>query len=139
MIECKFHNMPGTKSQVHVSLYTKARFDDLKDKHNLQEAWLVTNTKITKDALSYALCSNMKVIAWDYPEKYNFRDLVEKYKLHPITMLTSISQNQKQLLSGNHVVLAKDVCLNPSVLDVLGLPKDKLDSIVSECKFVYGN
>lgn len=67
MIECKFHNMPGTKSQVHVSLYTKARFDDLKDKHNLQEAWLVTNTKITKDALSYALCSNMKVIAWDYP------------------------------------------------------------------------
>ena len=138
MVECKFHNMPGTHSQVHVSLYTKARFDDIKEKHNLNNVWLVTNTKITPDALNYAICSNMKVIAWDYPENGSFRDLIEKYKLHPITMLTSLSQNQKQLLAGNHVVLAKDVCKNPSSLDILGLPDDKKNSILSECQFVYG-
>jgi len=138
MVECKFHNMPGTKSQVHVSLYTKARFDDIKEKHNLANVWLVTNTKITPDALNYAICSNMKVISWDYPENGSFRDLIEKYKLHPITMLTTLSQNQKQLLTGNHTVLAKDVCKNPSVLDILGLPKDKKNSILSECQFVYG-
>ena len=138
MVECKFHNSPGTHSQVHVSLYTKARFDDIKEKHNFNDVWLVTNTKITPDALSYAICSNMKVISWDYPEKGSFRDLIEKHKLHPITMLTSISQNQKQLLLGNHVVLAKDVCKNPSSLDILGLPEDKKNSILSECQFVYG-
>ncbi len=137
MVECKFHNMPGTKSQVHVSLYTKARFDDIKEKHNLSEVWLVTNTKVTQDALDYALCSNMKVISWDYPENGSFRDLIEKYKLHPITMLTSLSQNQKQLLAGNHVVLAKDVCKNPSSLDILGLSNDKKNSILSECQFLY--
>ncbi len=138
MVECKFHNMPGTKSQVHVSLYTKARFDDIKEKHNLIDVWLVTNTKITPDALNYAICSNMKVISWDYPQFGSFRDLIEKYKLHPITMLTSLSQNQKQLLTGNHVVLAKDVCKNPASLDILGLPEDKKNSILSECQFVYG-
>lgn len=138
MVECKFHNMPGTKSQVHVSLYTKARFDDIKEKHNLADVWLVTNTKITPDALRFAICSNMKVISWDYPENGSFRDLIEKYKLHPITMLTSLSQNQKQLLAGSHVVLAKDVCKNPSSLDILGLPEDKKNSILSECQFVYG-
>lgn len=138
MVECKFHNVPGTHSQVHVSLYTKARFDDIKEKHNLNEVWLVTNTKITPDALNYATCSNMKVISWDYPENGSFRDLIEKYKLHPITMLTSLSQNHKQLLAENHVVLAKDVCSNPSSLDILGLPQDKKNSIFSECQFVYG-
>lgn len=138
MVECKFHNMPGTKSQVHVSLYTKARFDDIKEKHNLTDVWLVTNTKITPDALNYATCSNMKVISWDYPQNYSFRDLIEKYKLHPITVLSSLSQNQKQQLTGNHVVLAKDVCKDPAVLDILGLPEDKKNSILSECQFVYG-
>lgn len=138
MVECKFHNTPGTHSQVHVSLYTKARFDDIKERNNLQEVWLVTNTKITSDALSYAICSNMKVISWDYPKNGSFRDLIEKYKLHPITTLTSLTTNQKQLLTGNHVVLTKDVCKNPSSLDILGLPKDKINSIVSECQFVYG-
>lgn len=138
MIECKFHNMPGTKSQIHVSLYTKARFDDVKEKNNFDNVWLVTNTKITQDALNYAICANMKVISWDYPEKGSFRDLIEKHKLHPITMLTSISAAQKQQLTENHVVLAKDVCVNPSSLDVLGLPNDKKNSIVSECQFLYG-
>jgi hypothetical protein len=137
MIECKFHNSPGTRSQIHVSLYTKARFDDIKEQNNLSEAWLVTNTKITSDALSYALCSNMKVISWDYPEKGNFRDLIEKHKLYPITTFASLSQNQKQLLTENHVVLVRDVCKNPSSLDILGLPKDKKNSILSECQFVY--
>lgn len=138
MVECKFHNMPGTRSQVHVSLYTKARFDDIKEKHNLTDVWLITNTKITQDALSYAICSNMKVLSWDYPENGSFRDLIEKYKLHPITMLTSLTHTQKQLLATNHIVLAKDVCKNPAALDILGLPDDKKNSILSECQFVYG-
>lgn len=138
MVECKFHNSPGTRSQIHVSLYTKARFDDIKEQNNLSEVWLVTNTKITQDALSYALCSNMKVISWDYPEKGSFRDLIEKHKLYPITTLTSLTQNQKQLLATNHTVLARDLCKNPSSLDILGLPKDKKSSILSECQLIYG-
>lgn len=137
MIECKFHNSPGIRSQIHVSLYTKARFDDIKEKNNLQEVWLVTNTKITSDALSYSLCNNMRVISWDYPEKGSFRDLIERHKLYPITTLASLTQNQKQLLAENHVVLAKDVCSNPSSLDILGLPNDKKNSIISECQSIY--
>jgi Holliday junction resolvase-like predicted endonuclease len=137
MIECKFHNAAGIRSQVQISLYIKARFDDIKEKNNLKNVWLATNTKLTQDALSYALCSNMKVISWDYPEKGSLRDLIEKYKLFPITTLSSISQGQKQKLTENHIVLARDICKNPSILDILGLPKHKAHSIVSECQFVY--
>lgn len=138
MIECKFHNNPGTKSQIHVSLYTKARFDDVKEKNNLNGVWLVTNTKITQDALNYAQCYNMKVISWDYPQNGSFRDLIEKYKLFPITVLSNISSAQKQTLAQNHVVLARDVCKNPSSLDILGIPGDKKSSVLSECQFLHG-
>ncbi|MDP2585805.1 MAG: ATP cone domain-containing protein [Candidatus Levybacteria bacterium] len=138
MIECKFHNAAGNKSQVHVSLYTKSRFEDIKEKNNINDVWLVTNTKITQDALNYAICASMKVISWDYPEKGSFRDLIEKHKLYPVTTLTGLTQKQKQTLAENHIVLAKSVCANPSSLDVLGLPKDKKESILSECKFIYG-
>jgi hypothetical protein len=134
IIECKFHNVPGTKSQVHVPLYTKARFDDIKEKNNLNEVWLITNTRLSSDALAYALCSNIKIISWDYPEKGSFRDLIEKHKLYPITISTNLSQNQKQILTQNHVVLAKNVYEDPSSLDILGLPEDKKNAVISECR-----
>jgi len=118
-------------------LYTKARFDDVKEVNNLNDAWLITNTKITQDALDYALCSKMKVISWDYPENGSFRDLIEKHQLHPVTMLTNISSAQKQQLLENHIILAKDLCKNPSGLDILGLPKDKKDIVLSECQLLY--
>lgn len=137
MIECKFHNNSGIKCHVHVSLYSKARFDDIKEINKLDEAWVITNTKLTDDALNYALCSNMKIISWDYPKGQSLRDIVEKYRLHPITVLSNISNAQKQQLMANHIVLAKDICKNPSSLDILGLPKDKASSIVSACQFIY--
>ncbi len=133
IIECKFHNSMGTHTQVHVSLYTKARFDDLMDMHKLNDVWLVTNTRITPDALSYALCSNIKVISWNYPANEGLRDLIEKSKLHPITVLTTLSQSQKQSLLNNHIVLCKNISGN---LELLNLPEEKKKSVLQEAEFV---
>jgi Holliday junction resolvase-like predicted endonuclease len=136
MIECKFHNRTEGHTQVHVSLYTKARFDDLKSIHKLERVWLVTNTKITTDALSYALCINMKVISWNYPEGNGLRDLIEKSRLHPITVLTSLSQAQKQDLLNNHFVLCKNISRDPKSLAILNLPEEKKRQILDESQFV---
>src|SRR5919109_921570 len=50
MIECKFHNVQTLKSNVKVTLYVKARFDDIHqawklgiEPHELHQAWLATN------------------------------------------------------------------------------------------------
>jgi hypothetical protein len=136
MIECKFHNAPGIRSQCHVPMYTKARFDDVKEANGFTQAMLITNTKITPEALNYALCVGMKVISWDYPEKGSFRDLIDKYKLYPITCFTSLTQNQKQQLLLNHVILSKNISENPQCLDILGLPKEKYGQVLEEAKFV---
>ncbi|MBI2621641.1 MAG: restriction endonuclease [Candidatus Levybacteria bacterium] len=135
-VECKFHNRPGIKSQIHVSLYTKARFDDIRQKHNFSKALLVTNTKITSDALSYALCEGIDVISWTYPEDSSLRELIEKYKLYPITQLSYLSLTQKQELLSRDVVLIKQICENPNFLNQINIPKNKIEEIIKEANFV---
>ncbi len=132
MVEAKFHNMPGTKTNVHVALYTKARFDDLKEKHGFTTCWLVTNTKITVDAINYGHCSEMTILSWNYPENESLRDIVEKSGLIPITALTTLAQNQKIKLMEQGIVLSKQIAQNPNSLQTLGLPDQKLQDIIDE-------
>jgi len=136
MIECKFHNSPGIKSDVHVSMYTKSRFDDIKDKHNLSEVWLATNTKVTSDGLIYAQCNNMKILSWSYPEGESLRDLIEKSQLHPITSLESINQSQKQKLLDQGIVLCKTICQNKNLIEELEISDDKKKNLEDELNFV---
>lgn len=135
MIEVKFHNVSGLKTKVHVALYTKARFDDVKEKNNFTEAWLVTNTKITQDAIEYANCNSIKIISWKYPENEGLRDLIERSGLTPITVLTQLSTAQKQELLAKDIVVCKQICENASVLDVLGLSAEKKNQIHEESFF----
>ncbi|MEX2013023.1 MAG: restriction endonuclease [Candidatus Levyibacteriota bacterium] len=137
MIEAKFHNTPGGRSNAKVSMYTKARFDDVSSKHDLDQAWVVTNTKVSTDALTYANCNNMRVMSWNYPEGESLRDLIENSGLHPITALDSLTSTQKQTLIQNNLVLCKEVARNRN-LENLGLPKDKIDKVVSEAVAVCG-
>jgi hypothetical protein len=86
MVEAKFHNEMGTKSDLKVALYVKARLDDLKQNvfnyggkdRKLSEGWLVTNTKFSSTALHYGLCNNLIMIGWNYPEKGNLQDMIEE-------------------------------------------------------------
>lgn len=139
MIEAKFHNNPGARSNLQVAMYTKARFDDIKVKNDLAECWIMTNTKITTDAIAYADCENVKVISWNYPEGNSLRDLIEKNNLHPITMLSSISHGLKLKLLSEHVVLCRDLCINENLIKSLSLPKTERDAFQKEVSYVCSN
>lgn len=136
MVEAKFHNSPGARSDVHVSMYTKGRFDDLKERYNFHEAWLVTNTKATIDAVTYAQCVGMKVISWSYPEEGSLRDLIETAGLYPITMLTTLSSSDKFRLLQNHIVLCGDIVDNPAALDTLRMPPEQRKRALDEIRFI---
>jgi Holliday junction resolvase-like predicted endonuclease len=139
MIEAKFHNSPGVRSEVQVALYTHARFEDVKIKNKLDEAWIVTNTKTTVDANLYAECSQMKVISWDYPEGNGLREMIERAQLYPVTMLTSLTQSNKLALLNNHIVLCKQIAANHSVLDAIPLSKEDREKTIAEVTFITTN
>lgn len=132
MVEAKYHNRTGIKTEVHVAMYTKSRFDDIKEANSYTDALLITNTKATTDAISYASCSEMKIISWSYPENEALRDLVEKYGLHPITSLTSISTQEKQTLLQNGLVLCKDICANQHIIDTFNENPERKKQILEE-------
>lgn len=136
MVEVKFHNSIGTRSDVHVPMYTKSRFDDVKGKYNLSEAWVMTNTKATIDAITYSQCVGMKIVSWSYPEGESLRDLIEKAGLHPITMLSTLPENQKMDLLNRHIVRCKVIHENPDILHTLSLNGEQRKKVLEEVDFI---
>jgi Holliday junction resolvase-like predicted endonuclease len=136
MIEAKFHNTVGMRTNVHVPLYTKSRFEDIKTKHMFTQVWLITNTKATVDAIAYAGCVGMKVMTWSYPEGESLRELVEKFQLFPITTLTTLPEPAKQQLLAKGTVICKDICTNTSLLDTLDLSREQKEKIIAESQFI---
>lgn len=136
MIEAKFHNALGTRSDVRIPLYTHSRFQDIKEKYQFTEGWVVTNTKATTDAIAYAECVGMKIISWSHPEKGSLRELIEQAGLHPITMLTTLSLAHKTHLLENHSVRCKAIHENPSVLDGLSLSHEEKKKVMEEVNFI---
>ena len=123
-------------SEVKSKLYMKSRFEDLKDRFKFDEAWIVTNTKTTLDANTFAYCSGLKIISWNYPEGNSLRDMIERSTLHPITMLTRLSAAQKLKLLEDGIIICHDILDKPQVLDVIGLTHEEKKDTLSELEFI---
>lgn len=117
MIECKYHNRPGTRSDVKVALYTYGRFLDVEKmwrsirghRDLFHQPWLVTNTRCTSEAIKYARCVNLRIVAWRYPPSRGLEYFIEKKRLYPVTILPSLSISAARRLSVGGVLLAEDV------------------------------
>jgi len=139
MAEAKFHNEFGLKSDVKVALYIKARMDDLKDnkffygkERNLDEGWLVTNTKFTETAIHYGECKGLTMIGWNYPKKGNLQDMIIANNLHPITTLSSLSGSQKNMLIARGIILCKTLKLDSGILHSLGFNEVAAREVLEE-------
>ncbi len=140
MVEAKFHNEAGVKSDLKVILYIKARFDDLRKmkfkygrERELDEGWLVTNTKFTSTAIEYGSCQGgIRMIGWNYPPVGNLHDMIIESKLHPLTCLVTLNGREKKALLDKEIVLCKTVLENPEVLDIIDVTDAKRKKILDE-------
>lgn len=147
MVEAKFHNEFGLKSDVKVALYVKARFDDIAQntfdygglKRKLTERYLFTNTKFTDQAVKYGVCNHIELIGWNYPVNKNLHTIIEQYKLHPITCLIGLSYQQKKDLVGRNIVTCADMIKCPDILKEIGIrPEEKIEKILHEARMITG-
>lgn len=144
MIECKFHNRVGMKSNVKVTLYVQARFEDIRDawekkesrQDEIHEVWVVTNTQFTSEAIKYGECKNIKLLGWGYPAQGSLAELIEKHSLFPITTLTSLSKYQKRTLIKNGLVLCKDARSHKKTLEKLRFKPNEIKKIIAEAEAV---
>ena len=142
MVEAKFHNEAGIKSDIKVALYIKARFDDLKDqvyeyggkKRKVSKAYLITNTKFSDHAIRYAECQGLNLIGWNYPKVGNLEDLITEANLHPLTALPSLSQVDKKNLLNQGLILCKSLNVTPEELVKYGIEKAHVNAVMNDVK-----
>ncbi len=142
MVEAKFHNQPGVKSDLKIALYVKERFDDLSSVtfdyghpgRTLDEGWLVTNTKFTTTAIEYGshAGSHLIMVGWNYPAHGNLHDMILEAKLHPLTCLVSLNGMQKKMLLDKGIVLCKTLHDTPELLAPLSLSAEEQQRVLQE-------
>lgn len=133
--EIKFHNNLGVKTDLKVALYVKARFDDLSQRgERVDEGWLITNTRFTRNAVRFGKCTNMHLLGWDYPRGRGLEVLIDEAGVHPITALTTLTHTQKRAFLDAQIVLCRHVPTDPAELSALGVPHDKHDAVRTEAQ-----
>jgi hypothetical protein len=101
-VEMKYHNQFGIYTGLKEALYTYMRFIDLNDADNdFTKANLVTNTKISEEAIKFSNCKNMGVVAWKYPPNNGLETLIERTGSYPVTSLINLLDEDmiKQLMN----------------------------------------
>ncbi|MGA9530623.1 MAG: restriction endonuclease, partial [Candidatus Babeliales bacterium] len=91
IIECKFHGNTLLKTNVKVTLYIKARFDDIFKKLTQDQTvtlpqdyapWLISNTRFTSNAIAYARCAHLELLGWSFPPNNGLQQWIEAAHLH---------------------------------------------------------
>ncbi len=139
-IECKFYQSEGKNANVQVPLYIRSRVDDIikmrADKPEFSgysfSGGVVTNTRFTSDAMAYGLCSGLHLLSWDFPVGNGLKELIDKYNIYPITVLTQLTVSAKQQLMEGGIVTCAQIKQNPNVLDSLSLDKNKRQRLMEE-------
>ncbi len=140
MIECKFHNSTGYICDVKIPLYIQARFKDVEQEWKnipgngtkFQQGWVVTNTKFSTDAVQYGLCAGLHLLGWDFPQKQSLREMIDSSGLYPLTCLTTITLNEKQILLDKKIVLCLELRKNPDLLNQLHISDERKSNIMNE-------
>jgi len=114
LIEVKYRNEPGTKTHLDVVMYADARRMDIqqyqKKQGHVYDMWLVTNTKFTDTAITYAVCKKqMKVIGWDYPKGRSLEDLIIEKRVYPVTALPHITDYILRQFAQAEIILISDL------------------------------
>lgn len=147
MVECKFHGSNSGNSDVKIPMYILSRFNDLKDnEHTLWHAnekidkcCIATNSRFTTDAITFASCSGIALLSWDYPQTNNLKSKIDRGGLYPITCMTTLSSMEKEKLLILDIILVKELITAPDNLNQIGISTNRQKNVLAEatslCKY----
>ncbi|WP_372757139.1 restriction endonuclease [Mariniflexile sp.] len=141
IIECKFHSSPKIVCDVKIPLYINSRFLDVQKKWNssgkathLKQGWLVTNTRFTEDAINYAKSVDLSLFSWDYPKDNGINKNIDEFGLYPITVLSSLSKQEKMQFIQKDIILVKELLNEPDIFKHFNIPMHRTLKTLDEIK-----
>lgn len=142
LVEIKYHNKGGLKTDITVAMYADARLADIAPVQEKKEQgwharhfmWLITNKKFTSTAITYGKCKHMKLTGWSYPKGQSLEELIIQKKLYPITALPSAVRSKLSEFGRANIMLVGDVAeyIPETLARKLGFDKSLAEQIVSE-------
>ncbi len=132
--ECKFHNRKYYKNDVKIPLYVHARYLDIKEANpdlNFKYA-LISNTQFSEDAIKYAKGVDLLLFSMNYPKKNTFCQLIQRYRIYPITVLSTLRAREKKQLLDKGIVIIKHI--NRACLKALNLNDSEIRKVLKEVK-----
>lgn len=144
LVECKYHKDQGKNVSIQVPLYVRSRVNDIIDtRKELPEyrdfsftGWVITNTSFSNDSIHYSKCSNLQLLAWSYPFGNGLKDMIEKLKIYPITILSNLNKNEKQYLLEKGIVSCPQLLKNQDELKYFEFNYKKLMTLIKELEEV---
>lgn len=147
-VECKYHPVPGSVTNVKIPLYIHSRFLDLDQHHAKQqtagdrektEGWLVTNTRFSDDASDYGRCAGLHLVGWNYPAGASLRELIDDAGLHPVTSLTTLTRHEKEILVEHHIILSRDLAEPGKWSDLIAISGERSIQVMKEARILCHN
>lgn len=140
MVECKFHVGDAAASDVKVPMYILSRFNDIRHSahrvfsanQNISKCKIATNNRFTADAITFANCSGLELLSWDYPPQDNIKTKIDANALYPVTCLTTLSMVEKETLLMLQIILVKQLIASSETLTKLGISETRKKNILNE-------
>jgi hypothetical protein len=93
---------------------------------------VVTNTRFSLDSLEFSKCSGIRLLGWDYPEGNGLKEIIEREKIYPVSILSGISKKEKVILMEQGIVACCQIMENFQLIDQLQLTKRKYKALIKE-------
>ncbi len=109
--EMKYHNQFGIYTGLKEAMYTYMRLLDLNDYgNNFSRANLITNTKVSEEAIMFSNCKGMGIVAWKYPPGSGLEKLIERTGSYPVTsFINFLSEEKIKELINLKIITLKDL------------------------------
>jgi len=139
MIECKHRIKPWLGINIKTALYVYARFLDVKSSINIP--CLATNAKFSKQVLKYSKGVGLRLMGWKYPKNDSLEYNIEKYKLYPVTMLSSVNTKFLPQFLRHKILLVKEIAdmSEEDIQKVLGVKGNVAGEILKEARALCKN
>lgn len=134
MVECKYHLKPWIRCDIQTALYVYARFLDVKQ--HFTAPMLITNTKFSNQAMDYSKGVRLKLMGWRFPQDNSLEYNIEKFRIFPITMLSSLNKDETDILLSKDITLISELLKNNNneLCSILKINRQKADKILEEAK-----
>jgi len=144
--ECKFSHKQGNSVGIQVPLYVHSRVNDIVEKLKQQKenqsvsfsAQIFTNGRFSSDSIEYSKQKGIQLMGWDFPGGSALKDLIEKEKIFPITILTKLNKAEKKALMEDGIVTCDQLFRQASILERMGMSARKKNLVVKELKALSG-